>query len=147
MEYNEFIDWVAPVAQEICKKYALLPSVCIAQGALESAWGNSRIGEYNLFGRKAVNGDRSITVQTQECYDGEWVTIDAAFKDYDSLEEAIEDYCILITEEPVYADCLTYRYDLDPYVRILGSIYATDPEYANKILQTIHANDLEQYDA
>ena len=145
MTSEEFIDWIASVAQERCKKYKLFPSVCIAQAALESGWGRYRIGEYNLFGRKAVEGDRSIIVKTQEYLDGEWQNISAAFKDYDSLEEAVEDYCILITEEPVYAPCLEQT-TIENFVNTLGPIYATDPEYANKILRTISASELEQYD-
>ena len=145
MTPEEFIDWIAPVAQDICKKYNLFASVCIAQAALESGWGKYRIGEYNLFGRKAVEGDSSITVETQECYDGNWQTISADFKDYTSLEEAVEDYCILITEEPVYACCL-HQTTIEDFVNTLGPIYATDPDYSDKILQTIAACELEQYD-
>lgn len=36
-------------------------------------------------GRKAVDGDKSMLVETQEYYDGEWQTISAAFKDYDVI--------------------------------------------------------------
>lgn len=142
---EEFINWIAPGVQEICKKYNLFSSVCIAQAALESGWGRYTIGKYNLFGRKAVDGDKSILVTTQECYDGEWQNISAAFKDYDSLEDAIEDYCVLLTEEPVYASCLEQT-TVEDFVNTLGPIYATDPEYANKILQTIGASELQEYD-
>lgn len=150
MTAEEFINWLAPEAQAQCKPYDLPPSVVIAQAALESGWGRYKIGEYNLFGRKAVSGDKSITVPTQECYGGEWITIYAAFKDYDSLLEAIDDWCILITQEPCYADawgiwCETR--DVEQFVRALGPIYATDPEYADKVLSTIRANDLTQYDS
>lgn len=143
-KYEEFINWLAQSAKR-CKDFGLFPSVCIAQGILESAWGQSKIGEYNLFGRKAVPGDKSITVTTQECYDGEWVTINDEFKDYDSLDEAIEDYCILLTEEPVYVNSIDYS-SLENFVRTMAEIYATDPEYADKLLSTISANDLTQYD-
>ncbi|EAX47559.1 Mannosyl-glycoprotein endo-beta-N-acetylglucosamidase [Thermosinus carboxydivorans Nor1] len=149
MTPDEFIAWLGPVAQRVCRKYGLPASVCIAQGALESGWGRYVIGEYNLFGRKAVAGDKSITVTTQEYINGEWVTINDEFKDYDSLDEAVEDWCVLMTEEPAYADALAVwqeTHDVEQFVRTMGPVYATDPEYADKVLATIRANDLTQYD-
>lgn len=146
MKWYEFIEWLAPAAQRICPKYSLFASVCIAQAAIESGWSEHTIGEYNLFGRKAVSGDKSIIVETQEYEWGMWRTIYAPFKDYDSLEEAIEDWCILITQEPVYVTCLEHLDNIEHFVNILGPIYATDPCYAEKVLSTIRACDLTQYD-
>lgn len=149
MTAEEFIEWLAPAAQAQCKCYDLPPSVLIAQGALESGWGKYKIGEFNIFGRKAVPGDKSIDVETQEYYDGEWVTITAAFKDYDNLLQACDDWCILITQEPCYAEAWAAWYnthDIDSFVNKLGPVYATDPDYARKVLQTIRANNLTQYD-
>ena len=139
---EEFIAWLAPTAQEICHKYDLPASVCIAQGALESGWGKYIIGQFNLFGRKWNGVGYFIQVETEEFYDGQWQTINAKFQDYANLAEAVEDWCILITEEPVYAPCLEYRKDVEAFVSTLGPIYATDPDYGEKILSTIAANNL-----
>lgn len=143
---EEFIAWLAPIAQAICRQYQLFASVCIAQGALESGWGQYVIGQYNLFGRKWNGAGPYVEKATQEYYNGEWQTIIARFQDYASLDEAIADWCILITEEPAYAECLSYIDDRESFVRVLAPVYATDPEYAEKILATIAANDLAQYD-
>ena len=150
MTPEEFIEWLAPSAVAQCKPYNLPPSVVIAQAALESGWGNYTIGEYNLFGRKAVADDHYIIVQTEECYNGNWVTIEDAFKLYGSLLEAIDDWCILITQEPAYLPawgiwCATG--DVEQFVYAIGPVYATDPEYAQKVMATIRANDLLQYDS
>ena len=141
MDSQDFINWVYPVAQNICSKYDLPPAVVTAQGAIESAWGESKIGQYNLFGRKAVAGDKSIIETTQEDYNGQWVTIDAAFKDYDSLDEAIDDWCQLIEWGPYKPTSDQYHqdHDLNAFIQGIASVYATDPEYANKILDTINA--------
>lgn len=149
MTTEEFIQWLAPEAVKQCKPYNLPPSVVIAQAAIESGWGRYTIGEYNLFGRKAVTGDKAITVTTEEYEDGEMITIQADFKDYDSLLQAIDDWCILITQEPVYAEawgiwCDTG--DLERFVYALGPVYATDPEYADKVIATIRVNKLTQFD-
>lgn len=148
MQPEEFFEWIAPSAVRICEKYGLYPSVCMAQAAIESGWGEATIGEYNLFGRKAVSGDKQISLQTSECYDGEWVEIMAPFKLYDSLDEAIEDYCILLTEEPVYMPALVFiGKDRDAYIEAMAQVYATSPEYHNSIKNTIRANNLTEFDS
>lgn len=90
----------------------------VAQGAIESQWGTYRIGEYNIFGRKAVAGDKAITVETQECYDGVWQTIVASFKDYDSLDEVIDDWCQLMEWGPYkpHADMYHAGHDIEMFV-------------------------------
>lgn len=146
MSPDDFIAWLAPAAQKICRQYDLPTSVCVAQGALESAWGGAVIGEYNLFGRKWNGSGSFVEKETEEYYNGEWQFVTAKFQDYASLEEAVEDWCILITEEPVYAPCLECRQDVTAFVKTLGPIYATDPDYSDKVLTTIAANQLTDYD-
>ena len=145
MSPEEFVAWLASAAESICRKYDLPVSVCIAQGALESGWGKYIIGQFNIFGRKWNGVGNYIEVETEECFDGQWQTIVAKFQDYSNLNEAIEDWCILITEEPAYMTCLEYRTEVEAFVCMLGPIYATDPEYAGKVLATIAANNLEDY--
>lgn len=56
---------------------------------------------------------------------------------------------MLMTEEPAYADALAIwqeTHDIEQFVCTMGRIYATDPEYADKVLATIRANDLTCYD-
>ena len=147
MNPEDFFEWIGPTAKLICPAYGLYPSVCMAQAAIESGWGEYIIGEYNLFGRKAVEGDRQTTLPTDEFINGEWVVVDAPFKLYDSLEEAIEDYCVLLTEEPVYQDALIFiGKSRDAYIESMASVYATSPEYANSIKATIEANNLQEWD-
>jgi flagellum-specific peptidoglycan hydrolase FlgJ len=164
MNPDDFVSWLAPAAKAQCQCYGLPASVLIAQGALESGWGESVIGQFNLFGRKAVDGDKSLTVWTREygdensysaddehVYLGDgWWNIVAEFKDYDSLLQACDDWCILITQEPAYASawgvwCTTS--DIEQFVKAIAPVYATDPEYADNIIATIKANDLERFDS
>jgi len=149
MTPGEFIDWVAPAAQRICPQYGLPASVCIAMAAIESGWNQYTIGQFNLFGRKAVEGDRSIVLETQECYDGIWQTIFAPFKLYDTLDEAIIDWCELLNWGPYKPFSDQYRIDgdLESFVRGMAHIYATNPNYPDEILATIRACNLTQYDA
>ncbi|WP_371363632.1 hypothetical protein SRRS_45120 [Sporomusa rhizae] len=145
MTPEKFIDWLAPVAQRICPRYKLYTSVCIAQAAMESGWGRHTIGDYNIFGRKAAAGDLFTEVRTQEYYDGELVSVVDKFKLYGSLEEAVEDWCLLLTQEPVYVEHVDNT-SLETFVQTMASIYATNPDYAYDILATIAASQLTQYD-
>lgn len=149
MTPQEFIDWLEPSAQEQCKPYDLPPSVVIAQGALESGWGKYVIGNYNFFGRKWNGEGPYIEVPTQEWNGSAYVTETDKFQDYPDLLHAIDDWCILITQEPAYANawgvwCNTH--DVEQFVNALGPVYATDPDYADKVISTIRANELTQYD-
>lgn len=149
MTPENFIAMVGPTARKICLAYNLPASVCIAQAAIESGWGASVIGNYNYFGRKAVAGDESESHSTQEYINGHYVEIVDDFKSYASLDDAIEDWCILIREEPAYAQAAAVwdnGWNLTDFVHALGSVYATDPDYAGKVLSTISANDLTVYD-
>lgn len=151
MNPDDFIAWLAPSAIAQCKPYKLPPSVLISQAALESGWGRYTIGHFNMFGRKWGGwGNYIEKTTTEQDEDGNEYTIRAKFQDYDSLLQAIDDWCILITQEPVYANawgvwCNTG--DVEQFVRALGPVYATDIQYAEKVISTIRANDLMQYDS
>ena len=147
-KYEEFITSFAESAVRICKKYNLYPSVCIAQACIESTWGEDAIKTYNLFGRKAVNGDEYIELPTREqLEDGSYITIDAKFKVYHSFDEAFEDYCILLTEQEEYQPALIFiGKDRDSYIRRMALVYATEKKYADMIIDTINANELWRYD-
>lgn len=149
MTPDEFIDFIGDTAGRICAKYNLPASVCIAQAILESGWGRYCIGQFNYFGRKWNGWGNYVRQQTTEYINGEYVTIYDKFQSYESLEEAIRDWCILITEEPAYADALAEwrsRWVVEDFVYALAPVYATDPDYARKIVATIEANDLYRFD-
>ena len=61
-----------------------------AQWALESAWGEHTSGHNNYFGIKATGNEPYSTCTTWEHYDGKDVTIQAKFRDFESLQECID---------------------------------------------------------
>ena len=147
-KYDAFIEQIAPAAIAACNKYGLYPSVCIAQTCIESSWGDNAIATYNLWVRKAVDGDNYVTLPTKEqLEDGSYITIMADFKVYQSFEEGFEDYCILLTEEPRYIPPLIFiGKDYESYVRAMAAVYATEKKYADMILDTVYANNLRRFD-
>lgn len=128
-----------------------LPSVCIAQAALETGWGTSSLmtKAHAYFGIKAGSGwtGKVYSTRTHECYDGlNYTTITDVFRAYDSLADSVKDYFDLITGLSRYsAACGT----TDPracITAIKNGRYATAPDYITNVMSIINKNDLTKYD-
>jgi len=110
-------------------------SVCIAQAALETAWGKRKIGGWNLWGLKAMKWvPSSVEVVTHE-WDKDtrdYVKVTARFCAFATPLEGFEAYGRLVTNSPTYREA---RDSADPvaYVKELAKHWATDPMYAEKI--------------
>jgi len=52
ISHEEFIDRIAPYAQELQKGYGILPSIIIGQAILESDWGQSSLASEIFFFHK-----------------------------------------------------------------------------------------------
>ena len=149
MTPDEFIDYIGDTAGKVCAEYNLPASICIAQAILESGWGRYCIGQFNYFGRKWNGWGNYVRQQTTEYENGEYVTIYDKFQSYESLEDAIRDWCVLIAEDYKYSDVIYAwheHWSVEDFVYALAPIYATDPDYASKIMATINANDLTRFD-
>ena len=150
MGTDEFIQKIGPAARRVCLAYNLPASVCIAQAAIESAWGRYVIGEYNFFGRKWNGIGPCKSLPTEEVdSNGNWYTITANFQLYDSLDAAIEDWCQLMRNDSNYEAAVEIwdkTWNLTEFVNAMAKKYATDPDYARKVLSTIAANNLTVYD-
>lgn len=139
---QEFIDRVAPIAQKIIVPSCGFPSVTIAQGGQESGWGTSELSKYdNVFGRKC-NHDPCVWILTPEYKNGKKVMEWHQFQVYNSLEDALIDYCDKL-------DKPWYKRDFSSPQAFILSIqkpYASDPNYAASVMAIIRKWDLEQYD-
>jgi len=166
---DEFIAWLAPHARAGNRRTGIPASVVIAQAALESAWGDSRLAREaaNLFGIKAGRSwrGRVISAPTREYIDGEWITLpgawrvfpnsDAAvaaglpasslFRYYSSPLESVEDHARVIYNG-LYAAALANRSEPEAFANALTGVYATDPHYGTKLITTMRARDLTRFD-
>jgi len=147
MTPDQYLEMITDKAKEICGNYGLPYACCVAQGAIESQWGKYGIGNggYNIFGRKYGGDFDYVEVPTQEDDGtGEWYTINARFVSYPSIGDAINDWCQLMIWGPYkqYSDQYIQDQDLEAFVRGIGSVYATDIYYADKVMQTIRACEL-----
>ena len=150
---KQFITERAPYAQELQEKYGVLASINLAQTILESDWGESKLASKynNYYGIKAQGDQKSVTMQTKEFLDDEWVTVDSDFAVYDDWKEGMlahVDFLVNGTDlnEDQFEDFMATDNYKDAAEALMTNGYATDPDYANKLIQTIEANNLQKYD-
>lgn len=151
MEKQTFIGRVGPLARADMQKTGVLASLTIAQAILESGWGTSELclNANALFGIKADSrwSGRVYSKTTKECYDGQTFTdVDALFRAYDSWEESLSDHSAFLLAGSHYAAVIGEQDYKTACKAIKAAGYATDPEYAEKLISLIESNDLTAYD-
>jgi flagellar protein FlgJ len=118
----------------------------IGHAALETGWGKREIvgadgtNSYNLFGIKATSSwkGRVVEASTTEYSDGVPRTVLAKFRAYDSYADAFADYANLLRSNPRYKQVIEGAPDAKRFSEALQrSGYATDPNYADKLIQVI----------
>jgi len=149
---EEFIGTVAPAARDFQQRHGVYASITIAQAILESGWGKfipvdkyTGKNSYNLFGLKGQGPAGSVRSDTREFRDGKLVMVETEFRAYHSWEESIADHNSFLLSEryrPV-REASGYR-EAAKSLQSLG--YATDPEYASKLIRIIEEYSLEQHD-
>lgn len=139
---KEFIEYVAPIAQKVCKRYGFKPSILIAQtfhengAAVPSNFDNSGIYDLmkynNMVGQKAklLNDtwsdysvwpgvkpgkfeEYSFYKETPEEYGGRMTTITDAFRKFDSVEQSLADYILFLLYAKDSVNAKSYRYGPD----------------------------------
>lgn len=153
VSHQGFIDQLAPHAKELQQGYGVLPSIILGQAILESNWGQSELASQykNLFGIKASGNQAKVSLETKEYVNEQWVTIQGDFKVYNSWEESLDDHTMLFVNgtnwnSQLYAGVLTAADYRQAAQALQTAGYATDPDYANKIISVIESYNLEQYD-
>lgn len=140
---EEFVSSMTPYAKRAAKALGVDPSLLIAQAALETGWGqkmvkNSAGTSNNLFNIKADRswkGDK-VATQTLEFHDNVPVKEKAAFRSYGSYEESFNDFVRFLNQNPRYETALKQNGDSESFIRgIHQAGYATDPNYADKVLK------------
>ena len=153
-QVKTFINKLAPLAIAECNKRSkkVLPSICIAQAALETGWGTSKLmtKANAYFGIKATNSwkGKVFNAQTSECYDGSTYTnISACFRAYDSVAESVADYYDLITGLSRYAGAVNEKDAEKCITAIKNGGYATSPTYIKNVMSIVKEYNLTQYDS
>lgn len=147
MNKEEFIQAILPGALDGYHRYDILPSLTIAQAILESDWGRKHI-DNNLFGIKATPSwkGKVAEVWTTEYINGKTQRVKALFRAYDSFADSVKDHNKLLGEASRYKPVREATNYKDACYAVQACGYATDPQYANKLIAIIEANNLVQYD-
>ena len=153
---QSFIEQLYPAAQKAAEQLGIDPKALLAQAAIETGWGQHMIhntsGEnsHNLFGIKADRrwqGDRAM-VDTIEFEKGVAATKKAPFRVYDSFADSMQDYVVFVKQNPRYDEAVNQSQStLNYFSELQKAGYATDPEYANKVINVFEGEQLKRYSA
>ncbi|MBC1888137.1 glucosaminidase domain-containing protein [Listeria booriae] len=150
---QEFINLLAGHAQQIQDQKGILTSITLAQAILESNWGESKLATEgrNLFGIKGEYQKDSVTMPTQEFENNEWITIDAAFRKYPTWFESLDDHAALFLkgtswDKTKYQGVIKAKDYKTAANALQKAGYATDPGYAEKLIELIEQRNLQAYD-
>lgn len=162
-QIQNFINTIGPLAKAEAERRSrwVLPSICIAQAAIETGWGTSKLmSKANaFFGIKWTKGGgyNAYSSKTNEVYNGNTCTITAAFRAYDSLTDSVKDYYDLLTGLSYYRDMVNnpdYKTAVwgidnngDDNAKDGIFMYATDPNYQSKIVNVIESYSLTEWDS
>ena len=141
-EPARFVADLLPEARQAADRLGVSPQLLIAQAALETGWGKHTMkfedgrSSFNLFGIKAGADwqGSSLRRASLEFSDGSLQSQVSRFRAYDSPAHSLRDYVDFIQSSPRYGEALQSSDD-QGYIRAIHAAgYATDPDYADKVI-------------
>ena len=144
------LDTMAAAAVAAERTTGVPAELSTAQCIVESAW-LTRYPDHNVFGIKATDSNASYCF-TQEFEDGTWRNPECGFQNYPDMAACFAAHARLL-QGGVYAAAWnwyqrsldgagaeTAHFDayLDAYITAISKHYATDPDYASKIITLAH---------
>lgn len=146
------ISYFVKDAQKLQEETGIPASITLAQIILESSGkfmgGLSGLAAQakNLFGIKGEGPAGSVKMLTSEYQNGMYSPTYANFRKYNSYYESMVDHAKLLSTQR-YAAVLKDAKSVNDYANGLQKAgYATDPNYANKLMGIIDKYNLHQYD-
>ena len=154
IEKDKFLGLASELAKESWKKTGMSAALQTAQSILESGWGQSVPVDkysgkvsYNLFGIKGKGPAGTVTYNTWEVYNGQTYYVDARFRAYNNVEESWTDHKNFLLDSSRYEPFTKVMHDSTQGAWALKrSGYATDPQYALKLMRIIKQYNLQELD-
>lgn len=141
--YQNYIDQYKDLAIQEMFRYSIPASITLAQGLFESAAGRSELSVKgnNHFGIKC-HGWEGRTLYHDDDESGE------CFRAYNNVFESFEDHSKFLARQPRYASLFRLdRRDYKGWARGLKACgYATNPNYADRLIEIIQLYKLYTYD-
>ena len=141
--YQDYFNLYKDIAIEQMQKYHIPASITLAQGVLESAAGRSELATRgnNHFGIKC-NGWTGRKIYHDDDERNE------CFRAYDNVYESFKDHSVFLTTSKRYSSL--FQLELTDYKGwakgLKAAGYATNPQYAQKLIEIIQLYKLYQYD-
>jgi flagellar protein FlgJ len=148
---KEFITSLYPQAQAAAERLGISAKALIAQAAVETGWGKFMIHQgdgnnaHNLFGIKADKrwDGKKTSIDTLEFDNNLPKKQTAAFRTYNNFAESLHDYVDFVSANPRYQQALEKTAAPEEYFNELQRAgYATDPNYADKIMSVYNSSTM-----
>ncbi len=151
-----FVSDIWPHARKAADQLGIQPGFLVAQAALETGWGQRMMkfadgrNGFNLFGIKAGRGWQGAVLArpSLEFRDGLMQSEVSRFRAYASPADSFTDYVNFIQGNSRYQSALleASKGNGAAYIKgIHAAGYATDPDYAQKILGIANGQTLKQF--
>lgn len=141
---EEYIMTYKDIAMREMREYHIPASITLAQGLLESGAGNSALAREakNHFGIKCHKGWNGGTYYMDDDAKNE------CFRSYDNVEESFRDHSEFLSTRGRYSALFELEItDYQGWARGLKAAgYATNPKYAQLLIDRIELYDLAKYD-
>ena len=141
---DKYLSKFVPIAIEEMKKYKIPASITLAQGLLESGYGEGRLAVKgnNHFGIKCHKEWRGKTIYHDDDKKGE------CFRKYNDPKDSYRDHSLFLTMRPRYA--FLFDYNIKNYKHWAYGLkkagYATDKKYPLKLINLIERLNLSRFD-
>lgn len=141
---EEYIQTYKDIAMREMREHKIPASITLAQGLLESGAGNSALARKakNHFGIKCHKGWTGDTYYMDDDVENE------CFRKYDNVEESFRDHSEFLTTRGRYS--ALFDLEITDYVGwakgLKAAGYATNPKYAQLLIDRIDLYDLTKYD-
>ena len=145
---EKFLEAIQQGAIDGYKEHRVLPSLTLAQGALESGWGKKAIAN-NIFGIKADSrwaGPKVTKLTTEQDKYGNERKEYADFRAYSSVAESVKDHAKFLAENSRYKRVLNAKNYKEANRLIQEAEYATDVNYAKSLDEMVEYNKLYKVD-
>ena len=124
-------------------RYSIPASITLAQGILESGSGQSKLAKdaFNHFGIKCHKNWKGDKVYHDDDDENE------CFRKYNSVKESYRDHSLFLSERGRYSFLFNPKNDYKDWARGLKKAgYATNPKYAEKLINIIEEYNLNKFD-
>ncbi len=149
-EQQAYLMRFAPLAIAEMQRFAIPASIKLAQSIVESNWGTSKLAREgnNYFGIKCKDWWDGETIREwDDDYDEQGQLMASCFRKYPNVAASFEDHSLFLLQDRYR---ILFTLDVRDYKGWAQGLqacgYATNPHYAELLIQTIETYQLYRYD-